>query len=182
MLIAMLDGLRQGERLWHSEPGTPQFARAHRLAIGAQQDVPIAVSPIAEPGERALVGPLDGGGHCLLKELLAQRAGGTGDDEATRPVLDQATPALSFVRLGSCALFFCTNDQNSSISTWLRCRSPASTCLRVSAWDAARLSYTLIVSYLCPVISSAARKLPRRITINRAWATSCVGYLGYPFK
>jgi len=36
----------------------------------------------------------------------------------------------------------------------------------------ARLSHTLIVSYLCPVISSAARKLPRRITINKACATS----------
>src|SRR5258708_5698899 len=67
-------------------------------------------------------------------------------------------------------VFFCTNDQNSSISTWLRCRSLANTCVSASAWAAARLSHTLIVSYLCPVISSAARKLPRRITINSASA------------
>ena len=44
--------------------------------------------------------------------------------------------------------------------------------------------HPLIVSYLCPVISSAARKLPRRITINSAWATSQASvfnpYIGVP--
>jgi hypothetical protein len=37
------------------------------------------------------------------------------------------------------------------------------------------LSHTLLVSYVCPVISSAARKLPRRITINKDCATSTAG-------
>ena len=154
------------------------------LAIGSDEDALIAVPSITEPTQRALVGSLHGGGHGLLDEILVQRAGGAGDHEATVAVLDQAAPALSFVRLASCALFFCTNDQNSSISTWLRCRSLANTCVNASAWAAARLSHSLIVSYLCPVISSAARKLPRRITINSACATSAAGvfslYIGVP--
>ncbi len=53
-----------------------------------------------------------------------------------------------------------------------------------AAWVAARLSHTLMVSYWCPVISSAARKLPHHIRINRAWATSAAGvfrlYMGVP--
>jgi hypothetical protein len=42
-----------------------------------------------------------------------------------------------------------------------------------------------MVSYLCPVISSAALRLPRRITINSARATSCGSvrsrYKGVPY-
>ena len=117
VLIAMLDGLRQGERLWHDEPRTPALARAHRLPIGASQDVPIAVPAITEPGEGTLVSSREGGGHGSLDQVLAQWTGGTGDDEATVAILHQASPALSLVRLASCPLFFCTNDQNSSIST-----------------------------------------------------------------
>ena len=117
VLIAMLDGLCQGERLWHDQRGTSPFAGAHWLSIGAHQDAPITVPSITEPGERPLVGPLNGGGHRLLKQVLVQGAGGAGDDEATVPVLDQTSPAFSLIRLVSCPLFFCTNDQNSSIST-----------------------------------------------------------------
>jgi len=57
--------------------------------------------------------------------------------------------------------------------------------VKAAAWAAARLSHTLMVSYLCPVISSAARKLPRRITMSKAWATSATGvfspYIGVPW-
>ena len=184
MLITMLDRLRQGERLWDHQRRTPPFARQHTLSIGPHQDAPIAVPAIAEPVQLALLGASDCGGHGSLDQVLVQGAGGTGDDEATIPVLDQAAPALSFVRLVNCPLFFCTNDQNSSISTWFKCRSLASTCVRVSACLAARFSHSLMVSYLCPVISSAARKLPRRITITRACATSLAGvfnrYIGVP--
>src|SRR5207248_11218382 len=56
----------------------------------------------------------------------------------TAAVLDHAAPALSFVGLLRGPLFFCTNDQNSSISTWLRCRSLASTSVMATAWLAAR--------------------------------------------
>src|SRR6266571_973902 len=156
-LITMLDRLRQTERLGDDQTGTPPFARVH---------------------------PLERGRDGLLDPILTHGAGGAGDHEASVAVLDQAAPPFSFVRLLRCSLFFCTNDQNSSISTWLRCRSLASTCVLATAWLAVRLSHTLIVSYLCPVISSAARKLPRRITTNSAWATSAAGvfnpYIGVP--
>src|SRR5579859_1627827 len=185
MLIAMFDRLRQGDRLWHHQSRTPPLPRHHRLAIRLHQDVPIALPAITEPAERSLMGALDRAAHGSLDQALAHRPGGTGDDKATVPVLHQAAPAFSFVGLVNCSLFFCTNDQNSSISTWLRCRSPASTCVIASAWAAVRFSQALIVSYLCPVISSAARKLPRRITINSAWAISAAGvfspYIGVPY-
>src|SRR5260221_3543469 len=38
MLIAMLDGLRQGQRLWDDQAGTHPFARAHRLSISTYPD------------------------------------------------------------------------------------------------------------------------------------------------
>src|SRR5713226_54903 len=184
MLIAMLDRLHQRDRLWDDQRRTPPFARQHWLSIGSHQDAPIAVPAITEPVQLAPVSPLDGAAHRLLDQILAQRTARAGDHEATLSVLHQASPAFSFVGLLRCPLFFCTNDQNSSISTWFRCRSPASTCVRASAWAAARLSQVLIVSYLCPVISSAARKLPRRITTNKACATSAAGvfnpYMGVP--
>lgn|SRR5215472_4093108 len=133
MFIAMFDRLRQRHRRRNHPPRASTFACQLPLTIGLDEDAPVAVPAIAQPVQRALMSPLDGGGHCVLDQILAQRTGGAGNDEATVPVLDQAAPALSFVRLGSCALFFCTNDQNSSISTWLRCRSLASTCVRASA-------------------------------------------------
>ena len=117
MLITMFDRLRQAQRVWHHQARTPPLPRHHRLAIRLHQDVLIALPAITEPGEGTLVSSRDGGGHGSLDQVLAQWTGGTGDDEATVAVLDQAAPALSFVRLLNCPLFFCTNDQNSSIST-----------------------------------------------------------------
>src|SRR6266700_1200041 len=137
MLIAMLDGLRQGDGLWDDQRRTPPVARSHRLSIGPHQDAPIAMPAIAEPGEGTPVGPLDRSGHCLLDQVFAQWAGGAGNHEATVPVLDQASPAFPLVRLASSTVFFCTNDQNSSISTWFRCRSLANTCVRAWATSAA---------------------------------------------
>ena len=71
MLIAMLDGLRQGDRLWDDPPRTPSFAREHRLSIGPHQDASIAVPARAPPVQFALVGPCDRGSHCLLDQGLA---------------------------------------------------------------------------------------------------------------
>src|SRR5437660_12504717 len=118
MLITMFDGLRQAQRLWNHQRRTPSFARQHGLAIGPYQDIPIALPAIAKPGEGTLVGSLDGAGHGSLDQVLAHLPAGTGDHEATVPVLNQAAPAFSLIRLVNCPLFFCTNDQNSSISTW----------------------------------------------------------------
>jgi hypothetical protein len=138
MLITMLDRLRQGDPLWDNQAGTPALARQYPLAIGPLQDTAIAMPARASPAQGALVGALDRAAYGSLDQVLVQGTGAAGDDEATVSILYQATPAFSLVRLASCPLFFCTNDQNSSISTWLRCRSLASTCVRASAWAAAR--------------------------------------------
>src|SRR5260370_34542913 len=37
MLIAMLDGLRQGQRLWDDHAGTPPLGRRHRRSIEPYQ-------------------------------------------------------------------------------------------------------------------------------------------------
>src|SRR6202035_518227 len=155
MLITMLDRLRQRDRLWNHQAGTSPFARGDRFAVGPLQNAAIAMPAITPPMQFTPVSPLDRGGHRLLDQLLAQRASGTGDHEATLPILHQTSPALPLVGLAGYALFFWTNDQTSSISTWRRCRSLASTCVMAAAWLAARLSHSPIVSYLCPVISSA---------------------------
>ncbi len=117
MLIAMLDRLRQHHGRRNDPYRTPPFPCQPAAAIGPHQHAPIAVPSITEPRERPLVGSLHGGGHRLLDEILTQRAGSPGHHEATAPILDEAFPAFSFVRLPNCAVFFCTNDQNSSIST-----------------------------------------------------------------
>jgi hypothetical protein len=113
----MLDCLCQGQRLWDQQWRTPPFASVPRLPIGTLQDTPIALPAITEPVQLALVRALDSRPHGLLNQLFAQGASRVADDKATVAILDQAAPPLSFVRLLSCPLFFCTNDQNSSIST-----------------------------------------------------------------
>ena len=117
MLITMLDGLCQADALGDDQARTPSFACQHSLAIGPLQDAPIAVPARASPGEGTVVRSLNGGGHGLLDQVFAQRPSGTGDHEATLPILHQASPPFPLVRLAGYALFFCTNDQNSSIST-----------------------------------------------------------------
>ena len=117
MLITMFDGLCQADALGDDQARTPPFACQHSLAIGPLQDAPIAVPAIAEPGEGTVVRSLNGGGHGLLDQVFAQRSSGTGGHEATLPILHQASPPFPLVRLAGYALFFCTNDQNSSIST-----------------------------------------------------------------
>jgi hypothetical protein len=71
VLITMLDGLRQGDRLWDHQPGTPPFARYHALAIGPLQDAPLAVPAITEPMQLALLSALNCGDHRLLDQRLA---------------------------------------------------------------------------------------------------------------
>ncbi len=67
----MLDGLHQGDALWHHQAGTPSSAREHPLAIGPLQDAPIALPAITEPVQLTLVSALDAGGHRLLDQGLA---------------------------------------------------------------------------------------------------------------
>ena len=133
VLIAMLARLRQGARLGDAPRRTPPFAGQLALAIGPLEDVLIVLPPRASPVQLALVGPLDRGRHSLLDQVLAQRTGGPGGNVATVPILHQTSPAVSLGRLAICPLFFCTYDQISSISTWLRRRSLASACVMASA-------------------------------------------------
>src|SRR5436853_509022 len=107
MLITMFDALRQAQRLWDHQRRTPSFARQHGLAIGPYQDIPIALPAIAKPAEGTLMGSLDGAGHGSLDQVLAHWPSGAGDHEATLPILDEAAPAFSFVRLLNGPFFFC---------------------------------------------------------------------------
>src|SRR5207248_11395679 len=66
VLITMLDGFRQGDRLWDDPRRTSPFARRHRLSIGPHEDVLVAVPAIAEPVQLALVGTLNRDAHRLL--------------------------------------------------------------------------------------------------------------------
>ena len=71
VLITMLDGLCQADRLWDHQARTPPFPRQHPLAIGPLQDAPIALPTITEPVQFALMGPLDRDGHRLFDQILA---------------------------------------------------------------------------------------------------------------
>ena len=70
VLIVMLDGLRQADGLGDHQPGTPAFAREHRLAIGPLQDAAKAVPARASPVQLALLSALHRGGHRLLDQSL----------------------------------------------------------------------------------------------------------------
>src|SRR5260370_12526772 len=109
MRMTMFAGLRQGERFCNDQPRTPPFARQHRLAIGTQQEAPVALPAITEPAERALVGACDRAGHGSLDQVLAGRTGGAGGNVATRPVFHQAAPAFSLLGLLTVPLFFSPN-------------------------------------------------------------------------
>src|SRR5712691_2720692 len=195
MGIAMFDRVRQLEGRGHHEGWTTAPAGAHRPPILLGKHGGVAAPAIAAPAQRPLPRPgcrqADGSSHPLLTDA----PGRMGDDEAAGAVHDQTPPALpiwaglvpfvwrsaqsllvaggAFGRHGGVLLR--TKDQNSSISTVESCRSRTSTLLRASAWRAARRSHWPIVSYLWPVISSAARRLPRRITISNACAISATG-------
>src|SRR5439155_1576454 len=132
------DRLHQRHRLWNHPRRASALAGPLPLTRGSHQDVLRALPAITEPVPLTLVSPLDGGRHCSLDQVFAQRTSGTRHYETTVAFLDQAAPAFSLIRLTRCPLFFCTNDQNSSICTWLKCRSLASTCVRAAAWVAAR--------------------------------------------
>lgn len=184
MLIPVLDGLRQAHLWWYYQRRTAQLPRTNRLTIRSSQDCCIAAPPIATPGQRTALRACDGEGHRSFDEVITDTSSGTGGDETAGAVLHKASPACAGIGFVRFPVFFRTNDQNSSISTVERCRSCVKTAVKASSCSLARRSHSPIVSYLCPVISSAARKLPRRITINSAWATSAAGvcrrYIGVP--
>src|SRR5260370_3840313 len=184
MLIAMLDRLCQADVCGDHQRRTSGLARAARLTISTCEDRRIAPPAIAAPVQGTALCTRDGEGHRSLNELVAEAPGGAGGNKAAGAILHEASPAFAGIRFVGSTVFFRTNDQNSSISTSARVGSCVRMAVKASACSLARRSHAPIVSYLCPVISSAARKLPRRITINSAWATSAAGvcrrYIGVP--
>ena len=109
-----------------------------------------------------------GEGDRSLDEIVADASCGTGGDEAAGAILDEASPAFTGISFVGGSVFLRTKDQNSSISTVERWRSCVKIFVKASACSPARRSHWPIVSYLWPVISSAARRLPRRITTRSA--------------
>lgn len=184
MLIAMFDGLRQAHVCWHHQRRASTATGTDGLTIGSSQARCIATPAIATPRQGTTLRASNREGHCSLDEIVADASGGAGGDKATGAILHEASPAFTGISFVGLPVFFRTNDQNSSISTVERCRSCVRTAVKASACSLARRNHSPIVSYVWPVISSAARKLPRRITINSAWAPSaaevCKRYIGVP--
>jgi len=85
----------------------------------------------------------------------------------------------------SASIEFPTNDQKASISTSSSSRSFTRDSLNASACSCARSSHFRMVSHLWPLISSAPRRLPRRIRISSVRATSstevCSPYIAVPY-
>ena len=184
MLIAVFDGLGQLHAIGYLQTGASPLPGPLRLAILVGEHLGIALPAIAAPSQRLLVRMRCRLLHGLGYQWGANASADGSDDEATLPLLDESAPPLPSVRFVGACVFFRTKDQNSSISTVVRDRSRSNVALRCSAWSAARYNHVRIVSYLCPVTSSAPRKLPRRITISKAWAISATGvcnrYIGVP--
>jgi len=184
MFIAMFDALRQTHVRGNNQRWASAFAGAHRLPIRLGENVWIASPAIAAPGQGPRVSACDRLAHGSLDQIVADAPGRAGSDETAGAILHQASPAFSCVGWLICAVFLRTNDQNSSISTVERCKSSARTAFNAAACSLALRSQMPMVSYLCPVISSAARRLPRRMTTSSACATSealvCNRYIGVP--
>jgi len=184
MLIAMFDALCQADVRGNPKLRASGLPSAHRLLIRRFENAWIASPAIAAPDECLRMGPCHRLAHRSLDQFVSDASGRTGGDEAAGAILHQASPAFSCVGLPIIAVFFRTKDQSSSISTVERCKSSARTVFNASVCSLARRSHSPIVSYLCPVISSAPRRLPRRMTTSSACATSaadaCNRYIGVP--
>jgi hypothetical protein len=147
VLIAVLDRLGQLDVRWHDPSRSSPLARWRRPAVLLGEDVAIALPAIAAPGERCLLGPVSRLGNRIRNQRLADPSSGGGHNEATRSILHEAAPALAGVGFVWLPVFLRTNDQNSSISTVVRCRSRTKTAVMAAPWAAARCSQTLIVAY-----------------------------------
>src|SRR5215213_8060898 len=186
--VAVLDALGQRQVIRHLLARAPHPPLPHRPPIRPGQDRAVVAPAVTAPGERspagAGLGLRDGGAREALVVIMAA---GVRDDHPTRPILDQAAPAITDIRRVSrdaLLVLLLTNDQNSSISTVDRRRSRTSASSIAVACRAASFSQRPIVSYLWPVTSSAARRLPRRITSSSARPISAGGvfsrYSGVP--
>lgn len=161
-----LDSLSKTYSRGRHQRRTSSCAPPVRITIDATDSLGICPLPIAYPRHSLLsVGAL----ACLKDDLwnnfILCGPKAPGDDKSAGTVLTYASPALA-------RALFLTNDQKASTSTWLRLRSWTRAWVIASACLAAILSHLEIVSYLWPVISSAALRLPRRMSTRSERAIS----------
>jgi hypothetical protein len=136
--IAVCDGLGQTHGGRNHEARTTTSPRIHGLPVDAHHDRAIAPPAIAVPRQGAPLSAAHRQAHRLCHEGIADAPGGTRHDEA-RGALDYQTPPPR-ARVGLLPIFFCTNDQNASISTALRRRSWPNTSVKAAACAAAATS------------------------------------------
>jgi hypothetical protein len=169
--MTTLDRLRQPHPGREHQGRTPPLSRRLRVPIDLTNrpsiDRPSITDPDHAPPARCALAGLR---HHLRRDLIL-RSPTSPQNESPGPGsnIPNAGPPRPPRRLDlQPPDTFLTNDQKASTSTSLICRS----WTRASACWAAIRSHRPMVSYLWPVISSAALKLPRRITTSRVRATS----------
>src|SRR5947209_5690754 len=158
--------------------GRPRRPVLTAKAVGSRDRLGVGSPAVAAPTHRLPLRTSMGLRDRLGCQGLLASSAGVSDGEATLAVLDHQAPTLApSRRILRCevALLLRTNDQNSSTSSVEGSRSWTNTSVSASACSAASLSQRPIVSYLWPVISSAALRLPRRITTRSARPTSSGG-------
>jgi hypothetical protein len=171
---SMLDGLRQTHIGRHHERGTSTLPRVDRLAIGSSEDGRIAEPSITAPRQRMALCAGEGEGHRSLDQIGASASSCAGSDEAAGTILHETSEAVASIGFAGSPVFFARRRTKTRRFRPSRGANPdAQRAVKASACSLARRSHSPIVSYLWPVISWAARKLPRRITIKSAWATRC---------
>jgi len=117
MRIAMFDRLRQRHRRGNHPRRTPPFACQPALAIRPHQDAPIAVPARTPPAQLALLSPLNRDGHRLLDQVFTRADRWRRRPQTDCPDPGPGIPSVLLRQTGKLCRFFCTNDQNSSIST-----------------------------------------------------------------
>ena len=185
MRSTMLDRLRQGERLWIDQRRTPP---ACRCAPVCDRLAPECSDSRASQNSTSRAGA----GGCVRPcwSRLARSGPRWADrwrrrERRDRPGLAPGSPSVLLRPAAQLPPFFLHErgithrfPPGSGADRW---PAPAS---RPRHGPLPCSRHALIVSYLCPVISSAARKLPRLITINSTCATSAAGvfnrYIGVP--
>src|SRR6266508_972400 len=179
--LALLDRLDQADAGRGPQRWPPAPPRPLRVAVHQRDGLGVDRPPVAHPRHaRPIRCPLPRRGHDRRRGGLLAGAAAPGHDEPGGAVLAQAAPAWPHPgrRGGASArarALLLTKDQNASTSTAVRCRSCTSAAVSASAWAAAARSQRPSVSYLWPVIASAALRRPRRITPSRLRATSAAG-------
>ena len=164
--VTLLDSLGQTYPRGEHQRRTSPSACPEGVTINATYCLRVSPPPIADPMHpRLSIGALACLSYHLWNSLILTGPECPGDNKAAFAVLTYASPALA-------RALFLTNDQKASTSTWLRLRSWTRAWVIASACLAATLSHLEIVSYLWPVISSAALRLPRRMTTKSERAIS----------